>query len=410
VAPQVTINYPETSASGLLGGASGQNYGLVTFTYAGRQGSTRATTAREVLPLIHKLGGQEVSPDRTPAYPGYPLVTDASAAAGWFYIAIPILAVAGWWLNQRPPADATGRAQQSDWLGRHRQTLGRIALAAGGTLLIVQLVPYGRDHANPKIGAPAAVMANLCAQLASGPESTLPLGDLRRQVNALQTTLDGALGAPDIGAARAGYGAVPGLFDGVARELATLYPGRCPRLLAARSLAESAPRGTAGDAAVTLAGMQTLRSGLANLGQDLDTRIRQESPDQMVGEELPESDLPSVTGQPAWDSPRTQLLTARACGACHSNQPSWPWYSNVAPLSWFVQHQVDDGRAVLNFSEWDRPQAAVASAAESVAAGRMPPARAGLLDRRLTLTDAERAELATGLQTTLQGTASVPRP
>jgi hypothetical protein len=43
----------------------------------------------------------------------------------------------------------------------------------------------------------------------------------------------------------------------------------------------------------------------------------------------------------------------RACYDCHSNQTQWPWYSYVAPTSWFVAGHVNDGRADLNFSEWD---------------------------------------------------------
>jgi hypothetical protein len=45
----------------------------------------------------------------------------------------------------------------------------------------------------------------------------------------------------------------------------------------------------------------------------------------------------------------------RACSDCHSNLTRWPWYSNVAPVSWFVINHVDDGRRQMNFSEWQRP-------------------------------------------------------
>ena len=37
---------------------------------------------------------------------------------------------------------------------------------------------------------------------------------------------------------------------------------------------------------------------------------------------------------------------------CHSNRTDWPWYSNVAPASWFVVDHVNDGRRHLNFSKW----------------------------------------------------------
>jgi hypothetical protein len=47
-----------------------------------------------------------------------------------------------------------------------------------------------------------------------------------------------------------------------------------------------------------------------------------------------------------------QAVLKRACYDCHSNETSWPWYSNVAPASWFVTDHVDHGRKHLNFSDW----------------------------------------------------------
>ncbi|MBV9923721.1 MAG: heme-binding domain-containing protein [Acidobacteria bacterium] len=42
----------------------------------------------------------------------------------------------------------------------------------------------------------------------------------------------------------------------------------------------------------------------------------------------------------------------RSCMDCHSNRTDWPWYSNVAPVSWFVIDHVNHGRRYLNFSRW----------------------------------------------------------
>jgi hypothetical protein len=42
----------------------------------------------------------------------------------------------------------------------------------------------------------------------------------------------------------------------------------------------------------------------------------------------------------------------RACGDCHSHATRWPWYSNVAPVSWYVIDHVIHGRSHLNFSDW----------------------------------------------------------
>jgi len=59
---------------------------------------------------------------------------------------------------------------------------------------------------------------------------------------------------------------------------------------------------------------------------------------------------PPVTGDPQWDSPQTRELAKRACFDCHSNETVWPWYSNIAPVSWLIQHDVDEGRSRMNFS------------------------------------------------------------
>jgi len=61
---------------------------------------------------------------------------------------------------------------------------------------------------------------------------------------------------------------------------------------------------------------------------------------------------PAVVAEPAWDSTQTRDLAKRACFDCHSNEVVYPWYSNIAPVSWLVQHDVEDGRRRLNFSEW----------------------------------------------------------
>ena len=63
---------------------------------------------------------------------------------------------------------------------------------------------------------------------------------------------------------------------------------------------------------------------------------------------------PPVVKEPNWDSSQTRDLAQNACFDCHSNETVWPWYSNVAPVSWLVQSDVDEGRRYLNFSEWGR--------------------------------------------------------
>jgi hypothetical protein len=47
-----------------------------------------------------------------------------------------------------------------------------------------------------------------------------------------------------------------------------------------------------------------------------------------------------------------QSIFNRSCNDCHSGRTVWPWYSEVAPVSWLVASDVRDGRRHMNFSEW----------------------------------------------------------
>jgi hypothetical protein len=53
-----------------------------------------------------------------------------------------------------------------------------------------------------------------------------------------------------------------------------------------------------------------------------------------------------------------QTTLMRACGDCHSNQTVWPWYSHVAPLSWMITDDVNEGRRHMNFQDWEAQQSA----------------------------------------------------
>lgn len=52
--------------------------------------------------------------------------------------------------------------------------------------------------------------------------------------------------------------------------------------------------------------------------------------------------------------PQVAAILDRSCKDCHSNKTRWPWYSNVAPVSWFVIDHVNEGRQHMNLSEWGR--------------------------------------------------------
>ncbi len=47
-----------------------------------------------------------------------------------------------------------------------------------------------------------------------------------------------------------------------------------------------------------------------------------------------------------------ESIIKTSCFDCHSNQVSYPWYTNVAPVSWWVKGHINEAREELNFSEW----------------------------------------------------------
>ncbi len=109
-------------------------------------------------------------------------------------------------------------------------------------------------------------------------------------------------------------------------------------------------------------------------------------------------DNPPVLAEPQWDSARTRELAVKACFDCHSNETRWPWYSNIAPISWITQNNVDEGRDELNFSEWNRRQESD-EIVEEVVEGGMPPLEYNLRFWG-SISGSEKDELIAGLRRT----------
>jgi heme-binding protein len=76
-------------------------------------------------------------------------------------------------------------------------------------------------------------------------------------------------------------------------------------------------------------------------------------------------------------TPQVAAIFTRSCIDCHSNKTSWPWYSNVAPVSWLLVDDVSSGRRMLNLSEWaqldsDRQERKLRQICDQVTDGTMP--------------------------------------
>jgi Haem-binding domain len=95
----------------------------------------------------------------------------------------------------------------------------------------------------------------------------------------------------------------------------------------------------------------------------------------------------------------------RSCRDCHSNETRWPFYSQVAPMSWLVAGHVRGGRERFNYSEWtvydsdeqDKLLGAICSLAKR---GRMPLASYLLIHQYARLSTADVSRLCAWSETT----------
>lgn len=70
--------------------------------------------------------------------------------------------------------------------------------------------------------------------------------------------------------------------------------------------------------------------------------------------------IPSSQNNPTYilnkeiSTPRNIMMMLRtSCYDCHSYETKWPAYSKIAPMSWFISQNVNEGRRALNFSLWE---------------------------------------------------------
>jgi hypothetical protein len=106
---------------------------------------------------------------------------------------------------------------------------------------------------------------------------------------------------------------------------------------------------------------------------------------------------PAVTGEVGAPA-HVMTVLETSCYDCHSHETRWPWYAYVAPVSWLVAHDVEEGREHLNFSTWasyDSEDIAdhLEEIWEEVEEGNMPLGKYVRLHPDAQLTDADRDAL-----------------
>ena len=96
--------------------------------------------------------------------------------------------------------------------------------------------------------------------------------------------------------------------------------------------------------------------------------------------------------------PEITALLHAACYDCHSYETKWPWYSHIAPASWLVVGDVNDGRERLNLSDWphalpERAAKRLDRISEEVGYKEMPPGKYTLMHPPARLTENQRQQL-----------------
>jgi len=90
-----------------------------------------------------------------------------------------------------------------------------------------------------------------------------------------------------------------------------------------------------------------------------------------------------------------ESILKRSCFDCHSNHTRWPWYSNVAPMSWLVIDDVNKGRSKMNFSEWgklsgSKQEIKLDKICEEITEGEMPLPNYLLIHKEAELSQADK--------------------
>jgi hypothetical protein len=96
-------------------------------------------------------------------------------------------------------------------------------------------------------------------------------------------------------------------------------------------------------------------------------------PSRNISNEVPANDITKLYDVPA----DVQQILKVSCNDCHSNNTTYPWYTNVQPVGWWMQHHVNEGKEHLDFSAFGaydkkRQHHKMEEVVEQVRDGHMP--------------------------------------
>lgn len=111
-------------------------------------------------------------------------------------------------------------------------------------------------------------------------------------------------------------------------------------------------------------------------------------------ESIPNTDFMVVNNVP--QNIYNSLQTS--CYDCHSNNTSYPWYNKVQPVAWFLESHIEEGKAELNFSDWNtysnrRKKSKLKSIVSQIEDDKMPLISYTLIHKDAVLTQKQKTEI-----------------
>ncbi len=109
---------------------------------------------------------------------------------------------------------------------------------------------------------------------------------------------------------------------------------------------------------------------------------------------VPETDFMLVNDVPENIQNKLQV----SCYDCHSNNTQYPWYNKVQPVAWFLEDHIKEGKAELNFNEWNslstrRKTSKLRSIIKQIENGEMPLDSYTFIHRDARFSEAEAEEI-----------------
>lgn len=93
-----------------------------------------------------------------------------------------------------------------------------------------------------------------------------------------------------------------------------------------------------------------------------------------------------------------QVILKKACNDCHSNNTVYPWYSNIQPVYFWLNHHINEGKREINFDEFAtyrlrRQYHKLEEVIKQIKEGEMPLSSYTLIHKDAVLTNDEKATL-----------------